>query len=344
MTFFLILVCVLCPFWASAHSMVEDSQKLDRPSSQGGVSDGGSSGIYVGHRLVLLDLYAANPLFRDDKNGSALRTYQGKKWPVVVVKEQPAFAVAMKLIEHSQQPEGLKSVIIEALTYMEFWSINDEFPVKRAFLPDWLRARASNDRIKTIAMYSDLYGGAALSKGAWDKLGEISQAGVLIHEALRHIQFVDATKTEDASHLSDKSLQELTASIVFGTAPAKDQQLGSFLMSVVKAFDLVARQNKITEICRDIETKFPTIMTKFTGYCQDEAPQDEIAALHFLGDFANSLTNLLPDMLMSKVTAREFMTIRDKAQILHLQTLLGSVRKTNFRFMQLNYQMDAISF
>lgn len=329
-------------------SLRKNSKSLEK-QSLGGVSDGGSTGIYVGNRLILLDLYIVKPRL-EQARGSRLIVqdskviFKEKPHFKVVVKDQPAFKTAIQLLASSSLPKTVQAVIADALTEMEFSVSDADLPLKRASVPDWLSARISSERLKTIAMYSpeDRYGLAVIVERYWIELGALSQAGVLIHEALRHIQFVDED-SKMINRLSDAILQDLTAQVVLKVPPSsKSAEIGWFLNTAMNnRFE--KSQEIASGVCATLRHQFPMATVDVQRICESPLPKDELARASVLNDLAGVLTNALPEMLVTE-KAKEFMRTRDEAVLLSLDYSRAVHLKSKYDFIRLKaYEQSSIS-
>jgi hypothetical protein len=310
-----------------SQSLLNDSKSLNQ-QNMGGVSDGGSTGIYAGHRLVLLDLYIVKPQL-EQKNGNRLIVRDSK----VIAKDQPAFNTAIQLLASSSLPYAIQAVIADSLSDLEVGVSRAELPVKRASVPDWLSSRVSSDRLKTIAMYStERNAGAVISERYWNELGALSQAGVLVHEALRHIQFVDED-SKKFDRLSDEVLQNLTAQIILKNQPlSKSTDIGWFLNSAINN-RYEKSQEIATKVCEKLRHQFHAVVISLLQACKSQLPKDEASRSEVLGDLALEVTRAIPDMLING-KGKEFMPIRDEALLLWLEYNQAIALKSKYDYIR----------
>ncbi len=194
----------------------------------GGVGDGGGNFIILeeGQAPVLLDLFIHTPDLKDRYENSTGRQLVVREGNWIQVSEQAAYPLA---IERLQAWEKTAPMIIKlirtSLNSMRFWLVQDiSFQPGRFWLPPKFEESHPRFRLQPAASYAKAVGGAQLNSIAYAHAGEFSQAGLLIHEALRHIQIVEEMKFITDQNLTDKAIQDLTAKIML-TEPRENSVL-----------------------------------------------------------------------------------------------------------------------
>lgn len=243
-------------------------------SARGGGTDGGSNGVRMGggDRLILLDLFVDNVAFVDDhrepekralvvKNAPKLRSSAALPDFIARPQEQAAYQYAQAKLSAWNKSSVVVRYVRESMTSMYFW-VQDKVPPTSGYvIPENVARAYPQLQVESIAFYSDEMHGAVLSPVQWKRLGLISQAGVLIHEALRHIQNRDHRifgKQQSLPQMQDKTLQDLTAKILKGPRSVNDdldsmQGIGTSLEFVREFHFPQTRENALSEICGDMK-------------------------------------------------------------------------------------------
>lgn len=308
--------------------------------AEGGVSGGGSTGVLVGDNLILLDLYLVNPQLNDLPSSQDNISYFAKRF---MPKDLASYQLAIRLLNRwNTTSPGIVRTIHKALDNMQFEV--DTLPKQKGyFIPPGINV--PSDRLHSIAGYYADKNGAIISRKAWNQLGRLSKAGVLIHEALRHIQVID-TYGNSREYFEDKELQTLTAKIILGPMNSEDQidsiQLGSFLKGQELFYDRASIQKNRNDLCQELENLIIqpnvsiTVQTSYLNdvrpYCQNQISANDLRFIAQVTGFANSLTTLIPDFFASQSNEqnRKFISIRDKALVLSLKCI--TVLKDTDRF------------
>ncbi|NUM88667.1 MAG: hypothetical protein HUU37_05645, partial [Bdellovibrionales bacterium] len=189
--------------------------------SRAGANSSGGGNIFVkqpGSSPVLLDLVVWQPDFVDDFTGSSgrslrlvtFRSFENTEIARVRLTDQPAYWLLQEKLNlwKSASPIVI-SAIEDALSSMEFYALRSGLKHQRGFsVPPVLRERYPQGVLVTAAAYGTNINGAVISAPVWDSLGVFSQAGLIVHEALRDIQL------GAVDEMPDEILQETAARII----------------------------------------------------------------------------------------------------------------------------------
>lgn len=185
-------------------------------AQSGGESGGGGGTIYGKNGPVLVDFLNVNPEFKDTtqyKTWKASRVHQPSQILITrenesLVREQnSAFDLALSIIEkwESQFLDISAGIIHTAFMSPVSWNFTaSDLTAPDSFLPVPGMKRTN---IK-IAAYYKKFGknfSVQVSNKVWNDLGILSQAGLLIHESLRHQQI------GWSDNFDEESLQKATA-------------------------------------------------------------------------------------------------------------------------------------
>lgn len=207
--FFLLLsmACIVC---------------LISPASRAGVESGGGGGVlFRNSRPVLIDFFNIDFNFRDqdffrDKIASRLsetRSIQlafDQESETQIRNTHSAFDLAFQIL----QPWQKLSYDIAGLTVLTAfyrpvqWSFVDkDLQAPPVYLPKGI---SSSEKIQIAAYYSAAphQFTVEISKPIWNQMGILSQAGLLIHESLRHLQ-IGLSRSFD-----EQTLQQATSILV----------------------------------------------------------------------------------------------------------------------------------
>ena len=181
----------------------------------GGWGGGHSVRRAPGDRPVLLDFFTEAPHFVDSsyQNPPLVETdamkYLG--FQEVRVQELPAYKGAKRIIESWKAGnESLVEIILIGLDNLSVQYVWRGVPLADSgtyFLPPSLRSQFTQGMLTPVVAYHQHYG-LKISAPEWNLLGDYSQIGLLIHEALRRVQI--SYKLE----VSQEKLQHLTATMV----------------------------------------------------------------------------------------------------------------------------------
>lgn len=264
-------------------------------SAKGIGSSGGGNTVFKepGSPAILLDLFVANPQFQDnyaDQKARELKVKQisssfvDRKLPLYYVKasEQTVYPFVLnRLAVWKKTSPEVVSTIEEALNTMEFWVGEDLKPQQRYVIPQQLLSDFPRMSIETGAAFSPVLGGAMLSMKIWNQFGIYSQAGLMIHEALRQIQMVEQKYTraeEQGQTLTDETIQRITARIMFAephqSEPVIEKSaLGAYLKIRVGQTDssLASRKASICRKLHDLNRVSPTTKEIEAEFCAKES-------------------------------------------------------------------------
>lgn len=182
---------------------------LISPASRAGVESGGGGGVlFRNSRPVLIDFFNIDFNFRDqdffrDKIASRLSETQ-------IRNTHSAFDLAFQILQPWQKLSydiaGL--TVLTAFYHPVQWSFVDkELQAPPVFLPKGI---SSSEKIQIAAYYSAAphQFTVEISKPIWNQMGILSQAGLLIHESLRHLQ-IGLSRSFD-----EQTLQQATSILV----------------------------------------------------------------------------------------------------------------------------------
>jgi hypothetical protein len=182
----------------------------------GGDSSGGGSAIMTtpGSPLVLYDLYRANPQFRENAFGAKLVSVQPGAYygveslPVIWIEQQPGFQEAQRLLAPWRRTSPL---LVEAIlkTAKRMWWYKTEHRLKPQDQGGF--DEIQKEKVQTIAVYVSSFKGSVISEPVFNALGRRSQAGLFIHEALRHVQL--AQLFYGVRPFLDREIERLTATL-----------------------------------------------------------------------------------------------------------------------------------
>lgn len=187
------------------------------PSFAGNESGGGGGVLFGGPTPILIDYLNINPNFKDSN------TYQ--KWQAsrVIKKSQisidrknedqiresnAAFDLALTIVKKwEEEVFGIGSLMIHTafMDPMTWNFVDKKLKAPQSYLP---LQNLDIEKIKTAAYYykkSKNEFDVQISMDIWNQMGILSQSGLLIHEALRHLQIGWANRFDE------DSLQHATA-------------------------------------------------------------------------------------------------------------------------------------
>lgn len=198
----------------------------------GGDSSGGGNSILVSgfSQRMLLDFYAS-------KRTGLLQQVSGQQaviskekialtnmqtYSVLIPREQPAYQILrMRLQRWENLLPGFTETIVQ-IAHEMFFYINDDYVTnqERYFLTP--EDRVQVNEIKTIASYQRSLRGAIISRRIWERMDLDSQAGLLLHEVLRHIQILEES-TGDFKSFTDEDLQ-IAVSVLILEEPSENSK------------------------------------------------------------------------------------------------------------------------
>lgn len=199
---------------------------------RGGDTSGGSNGVFLETQVhsgifqfnifaeqpqpYLLDLFVVRPEFQDEPSAEILglsRNNHGLSAKELVPSAYQDLLEKLAVWKKSGILAGTVSAVMEALTRMKFYSSDSVSQKGRYYIPEALLAAHPDLTVVTIVEYDRQILGGKIDNSIWNRLGRFARAGVLLHEAFRHIQLYDEYR--DASLLlSDENLQILTAMLL----------------------------------------------------------------------------------------------------------------------------------
>lgn len=212
---------------------------LAAPASGDGGGDsagGGSTVRFPGmKRAILLDRLTLNPDLAsapvsDEAERSEVPTSGQPEIGSLIASDQRAFDLAREKFEAwktrlvaKQKPSLLLLAMIQdAMDNMSYLRTTLEFKeISRYDLAPSLKAR--HPEVKTVILYAPHYLGALISTPEWDACDTETQAGLLVHEAMRQVQ--GAYQFND---LTDEQVQAITA-MIMDVAPSADASFEPYM-------------------------------------------------------------------------------------------------------------------
>lgn len=210
---------------------------------------------------ILLDFVFVNPAFEDTFNIYPRPPLDLSDFSKTIgfddlkIKEQAIYSFVTERLNAWRKSSPLVVEVIEwAIEGMDWFYTPHRVALRPDYeLPENLSQQYPDFEIKAAALYTGQYG-TWISAPTWNNLGDYTQAGLIIHEASRHIQ-----KTYHFL-VSDKAVQKLTATIML-TDPQEWQTLetaefvdGELLKMVQKHEQFVEEKKKLqTELCQELE-------------------------------------------------------------------------------------------
>lgn len=166
-------------------------------------------------RPILLDFFTAQPNFVDTAftNAPLVDTDKMKfmATQAIEVQDLPAYTSAREiLLKWQPQNKGLIDALLIALENLQIKYIWRGVPLADAetyYLPEELTRVYHGGSLTPVVVYSAT-AGLLMSGPEWNLLGDLSQAGLLVHESLRRIQLSYSLT------VSPQKLQALTAAIM----------------------------------------------------------------------------------------------------------------------------------
>jgi hypothetical protein len=197
-----------------------EKRELAARDRNGGWGGGNSVTRSPGERPVLLDLFTADPAFRDTRFShrpladTDFMRYSG--FEDIGVKELDAYAGARRLLEGWRPyAQGLIDIVLLALDNLNVYYVWRDVALADAetyYLPADLRRRFPMGRLTPVVVY---HHGLKISGPRWNAMGDLSREALLVHEALRRVQLTYGLT------VSSEKLQALTAVIAL-KAPSND--------------------------------------------------------------------------------------------------------------------------
>ncbi|MFZ3230555.1 MAG: hypothetical protein WA160_10160 [Pseudobdellovibrio sp.] len=194
--------------------LIDQTKIKNKQFENGGWGGGNTIRRFSDERPILLDFFIANVAFQDTsfKNQPLIDTpylkYAGRQ--PIKVQELDAYPQAKALIERwRRQNKGLVEMLLTALDNLTIEYIFRSVPLadgETFYLPGNLRQNYRGGLLTPVVAYHQIYG-LRISAPEWNRLGDLSQSGLLIHEALRRIQLSYGLT------VSPEKLQALTAAI-----------------------------------------------------------------------------------------------------------------------------------
>jgi len=207
-------------------------------------TSGGGTGVSVNGKNILLDLYVANPNIVQQSLLPGLKLPETKALNKIHLENlslqssslEAKIMDRLKLWEKNS-PE-LITLIKTALKGIFFYYTDYKFKRKddSQYIPSSMSSIKKTD-LTSIAFYEKDFG-VLLSKPVFESLDEESQAGLILHEVIRHMQI------QYGYQMSTKSLQTLTAKILL-ESPAENESLDEAPYLDGKLQQFIAQKKKL---------------------------------------------------------------------------------------------------
>lgn len=190
-----------------------------------GPGDAGGGGSFVRcsnqQSWRLLDRVNRNPelLTGISKKVISEKKEEGKELQRINTSELPAFSRATEMLDRWQDDSPqLVKMIDQAMRNVPYFFVNRGLSLSEQFtLANEAKAKCENLEVKTAIRFLPKYG-SFISNPLWSSADLDTQAGLLIHEALRQVQI---TYEFD---IKNEDLENITASLVDGL-PDPDRRL-----------------------------------------------------------------------------------------------------------------------
>lgn len=187
---------------------------------------GGGSVVFIEKKPVLLDLFIASQKSLkkfSDKHKYKIHNENGEldqfelklidnsqSVKSMLVQHQPAFSLVQKKLNRWKKSSPLLvDAIFKVIPSLEWFVTNQRLKdIETIVNPKNLM----NLKLTTAAAYITKFRGTVISVPIWNALGELSQAGLIIHEALRHIQLSQIFYS--ATILTDEDVRVITSTLL----------------------------------------------------------------------------------------------------------------------------------
>jgi hypothetical protein len=192
-------------------------------NSFGGGNTGGGSLVIrsPGETPVLLDFLEIEPGFQDRHSNPyfKLNPSQAEKQRVIRIEQLPIMSLVTERLEKWQTNSPYTVLLLKIAMKGMRWgvTVNPVRVLPEYHLPSSIPLSFPKYKINGAIVYEEGFG-ARISIPAWNSLGEMSQAGLIVHEALRHIQI------HYGSSLSNEKLQKVVAKIMLNN-PSLPEEL-----------------------------------------------------------------------------------------------------------------------
>ena len=256
------------------------------PISWAGTKDGGGGTVIFPaasqDRPMLLDLYLAQPNFRDTYRFQAspfkrTSNIEHFKMDQFDIRLEPAYALVQdRLAVWNSSSPALIKALQETLQHTFY-----RFTFRNLGLIHEYSAPSSvpETSLKTAVFYHPQIG-AVFSAPIVNQMGDASQAGLIIHEALRQIQMAYGE-----SGMSNQLLQEVTAQIVLsepGAGETLDVQgkYGSYTDSLMARYHPEARAQAFCAQAREsaaTHPEVPVLGEVAAQFCPDGNPVSSLS-------------------------------------------------------------------
>lgn len=189
----------------------------------GGADGGGGYQIKgLDGNYVLLDLYIANPKFADTYNNKPVVYGKRSKYFTKTMnydlynsEDLPARELALKHLKKWRSMSTKFVTLLENMVTQTRWRfVNRDLPDVRNNNYDLPWSMFYLSPTPTVLFTQHL--GPLVCVSCWNRLGDLSQAALLIHEGLRHVQVIKGIE------MSSKVIQDLTAKIIFSSPKANE--------------------------------------------------------------------------------------------------------------------------
>lgn len=247
-----------------------------------GVDISGGGGVVLRGALspLLLDFWLVSPNMADPQLAFEKPVCAHKKlseytsFDFADVRSTESFKVASSKVNQwlTNSPVVAK-LILQALSSMQFKCVNHGIELSRTY-----EGNIDANSVRTAVLYHKQHG-AILSVPVWERLGLKSQAGLLVHEALRHISI------QYGLALSHISIQNLTAQIFFaqpsaGNSLDDESLLSGHLLDKLRTLKRINRELRALEPRLIASLDAPPVSPLFIAGASREALEHDLEVLH----------------------------------------------------------------
>lgn len=158
------------------------------------------------------------------------RNFQGA-YGFIKASELQSYQFAISRVEAwAQESYMLSHLLKQTLTNMKFLVGRNVRPTLKYHLDPADQSKVK--RLIPVAQYIPSLNAALVDLGKFKQLDLYSQSALLIHESLRYIQNMDGS----GNGLDEKSLQEITAQLIFGTPDSRYNDIDSFSSESLRSY------------------------------------------------------------------------------------------------------------
>ena len=281
-TTFLILVSVNTFGDEISSSKIFSNQKL-KETIFGGGSDGGGNIVYDNYlkNPLLLDLYLKNSRLIDKKTSDYNTQLPLKKIVVKIGKLKIAELIKERFNIWKNNSITLIKLLNQALFNLQMVAIPNYLKQNnRYYLPRNFFTKYPTAKIKTAIIYHKIYW-TTISTKRWNELGDLSQAGLILHELFRNVQI------RYGFYISEKELQNTVAKILL-TTPIQNESLDE-INDDIKYLSVSKNRisNKSSEIQETICELFENNILKEFEKMQKKFEQEIIDSCNYLKSISN---------------------------------------------------------